>query len=140
MSPSAAGASLESRRAEVDALVCGLPAPRDGDQAFDEPWQIRAFALAVGAHEAGEFEWPAFQSALIESIRSWEDQDAGTSESGWSYYEHWVRALEVVLDSVGKLDTDALNLRTREVLAVPPNRGHHEARLDPIAIDPGTRS
>lgn len=139
MSASAAGSSLESRRAEIDALVCGLPAVRDGDQAFDEPWQIRAFALAVGAHEAGEFEWAAFQDALIESIRSWEDQADGKSGSGWSYYEHWVRALESVLGSTGKLDTDTLDLRTREVLSVPPNRGHHEARLDPIAVDPGTR-
>jgi nitrile hydratase accessory protein len=130
--------ALQSRRAEIDTLVCGLPAVREGDKAFDEPWQIRAFALAIGAHEAGEFEWTVFQSALIDSIKDWEERN--DSDADFSYYEHWVRALEVVLSGAGKLDSDILDSKTQEVLATPANRGHHEARLDPIAIDPGTRA
>ncbi|WP_032389304.1 nitrile hydratase accessory protein [Rhodococcoides fascians] len=130
--------TLDAHRAEIDALVRGLPEPRHGDQAFDEPWQIRAFALAVGAYEAGEFEWPTFQRALIESIEDWETH--GGTPSDWSYYEHWVKALETVLGSAGKLDRAALETKTREVLATPADRGHHQPRFDPIAIDPGTRS
>ncbi|MGA9870520.1 MAG: nitrile hydratase accessory protein, partial [Rhodococcus sp. (in: high G+C Gram-positive bacteria)] len=99
--------TLSARRAEIDALVCGLPAARDGDKAFDEPWQIRAFAIAISAHEAGEFEWAAFQGALIESIRSWEEHN--DTDATFSYYEHWVHALEVVLGGAGKLDNEALD-------------------------------
>ena len=100
MSTSPVQATLDARRAEIDALVHDLPEPRDGDQAFDEPWQLRAFAIAVGAHEAGEFEWAAFQSALIDSIDCWE-KSAG-SKSDWSYYEHWVKALEMVLGAASE--------------------------------------
>lgn len=130
--------SIEDRRSEVEDLVCGMPGSRDNDLSFDEPWQIRAFALAVGVHKVGEFEWPAFQSALIESIQAWEKETEGLTDPGWSYYEHWVNALESVLDQIGSIEAGALDARTEEVLSVPPNRGHHKAHLDPIAIDPAT--
>lgn len=131
---------LTARRAEVEDLVCGLPSHRDGERSFDEPWQIRAFALALGAHKAGEFEWSDFQSALIASINAWESQVDDITDAGWSYYEHWVNALEAVLDKLGVIVPATLDAKTREVLATPPNRGHHHAELDPIAIDRGTRN
>lgn len=130
--------SVEDRRSEVEELVCGMPGSREGDLGFDEPWQIRAFALAVGAHKVGEFEWPAFQGALIDSIQAWERATEGVTDPGWSYYEHWVNALESVLDQVGSIEPGALEAKTQEVLSIPPNRGHHKAHLDPIAIDPAT--
>ena len=38
--------------------------PRDaGGPVFAEPWQARAFALAVQLHARGAFEWPAFAAA-----------------------------------------------------------------------------
>ncbi|MEU0266793.1 nitrile hydratase accessory protein [Nocardioides sp. NPDC006303] len=138
MSAAATKESVDVQRAEIEALVCGVPAGREGDRAFDEPWQIRAFALAVGAHKVGEFEWSAFQGALIESIQAWEKETNDLADPGWSYYEHWVNALESVLDQIGSIEPGALEAKTQEVLAVPPNRGHHKAHLDPIAVDPAT--
>jgi nitrile hydratase accessory protein len=140
MTPSAAKESIQARRSEVEDLVCGLPGGRDGDRAFDEPWQIRAFALAVGAHKAGGFEWSGFQSALIESIGQWEDRADSVDQPSWSYYEHWLKALEAILDQTGVVPPEVLDDKTREVLATPANRGHHHAQLDPIAIDRAIRN
>jgi nitrile hydratase accessory protein len=130
---------LEARRREVEELVCGLPGGSDGERAFDEPWQIRAFALAVGAHRAGQYDWPAFQSALVASIRDWENSVPSLDDPSWSYYEHWVSALESVLGQLGAIEPDSLEARTQEVLATPANKGHHKAHLDPIAVDPAIR-
>lgn len=132
-------AVTDERRREVEDLVCGLPGGRDGDLSFDEPWQIRAFALAVGAHKAGQYDWSRFQSALIASIQEWEKKTASLDDPTWSYYEHWVNALEGVLGDLGALEPEALDARTREVLATPPNRDHHKAHLEPIAVDPAIR-
>lgn len=127
--------TLEQRR-EVEDLVCGVPGGRSGELAFNEPWEIRAFALAVSAHKEGRFEWTDFQGALIESIKGWEERVENLDDPSWSYYQHWVSALEKVLD---KVDVPTLEARTRDVLATPPNRNHHKAELDPIAIDPARR-
>ncbi len=140
MSPTVTAESVLARRAQTDDLVCGMPGHRDRDLAFDEPWQIRAFAIAVGAHASGEFEWPVFQDALIDSIRSWEARTDVDDTDSWSYYEHWVRALEEVLGGVGAVDSDDLDAKTQEVLATPANRGHHDAHLEPVAIDPAVRT
>jgi nitrile hydratase accessory protein len=130
---------LDGWRREVEELVCGLPGGGDGERAFDEPWQIRAFALAVGAHRAGQYEWSAFQSALIASIQDWEKSVSNLDDPSWSYYEHWVSALESVLGQLGAIEPDSLEARTQEVLATPANKGHHKAHLEPIAIVPATR-
>lgn len=128
--------TLEQRR-EVEELVCDLPGGRPGEMAFNEPWEIRAFALAVSAHKEGRFQWADFQAALAASIKLWEDSVEDLHDTSWSYYTHWVYALEHVLGEA--VDPGALEGRTEEVLATPPNRNHHKAMRDPIAVDPGTR-
>nr|ABY59057.1 nitrile hydratase beta-like protein [Mesorhizobium sp. F28] len=125
-------------RAAVEPLIAQLPGgDRPGDRSFDEPWQLRAFALAVTAHKAGRFEWAQFQAALIASIKKWEETHA-LDDPSWAYYEHWVAAFETVLAQIGLLDTPSLESRTAEVLAAPPN--HHEAHRDPIAVHPGVKA
>jgi nitrile hydratase accessory protein len=125
-----------ARRAAVEQLVCGLPGGRPGEMSFDKPWEIRAFALAVAAHQAGEYLWPQFQGALIDSIRTWESDHPQLQHETWSYYEHWVVALEEVLTEAGLVSSGELDARTETVLATPANRDHHEAHTEPIAIDP----
>ncbi|MFI5623987.1 nitrile hydratase accessory protein [Nocardioides sp. NPDC051685] len=127
---------IDARRQVVEQLVCGLPGGRPGELSFEQPWEIRAFALAVAAHKAGEYGWPAFQGALIDSIKEWETQNPGLTDPSWSYYEHWVTALETVLGEAGVIESSTVEVRTQEVLATPANRNHHEAHLEPIAIDP----
>ncbi|MEH0575058.1 MULTISPECIES: nitrile hydratase accessory protein [Streptomyces] len=131
-SPEALG---ESRR-QVEELVCGLPGADPSRMGFQFPWEIRAFAMAVAAHQALAFDWAQFQGALIASIQDWENSDIQTGEVPWSYYEHWLAALETVMATQCALAPDALDENVRRVLAEPPNRNHHKARTEPIAIDP----
>lgn len=126
-------------RTAVEALFAQLPGgDRSGDRGFDEPWQLRAFALAVTAHKAGRFEWSQFQAALVSSIKRWEETHALEDQS-WSYYEHWLTAFETVLSQVGLLDTTSLKSRTAEVLAAPPHKNHHKAHPDPVAVHRAVR-
>lgn len=122
---------LGDARRRVQKLVCDLPS---SDKGFDEPWELRAFAVAVAAYHEGHYEWSEFQLSLIDSIKRWE---AGDGSEPWSYYEHWLAALETVLAGSGALsDSLALDERTRKVLATPRNANHHEARREPVAISP----
>lgn len=129
--------AAEDHRVAVDALVCDLPGGRTGDKAFEQPWEIRAFALAVALHQAGSYEWTAFQQALIESIAMWEGSASDLAASQWSYYEHWLAALERLMADGSVLDRKDIDARTAHALATPPNRDHHKAILEPIAIDKG---
>jgi nitrile hydratase accessory protein len=122
-------------RAAVEDLVGDLPGEAR-DRAFNEPWEIRVFGLAVAAHKAGRFEWSQFQAALVESIDRWEKGNPELDHSSWSYYEHWTNALEIVLGEEGLLDPASLIARTDEVLATPANRNHHEPHREPVAVEP----
>ncbi len=123
---------LGDARRRVEALVSELPGG-SGDRAFDQPWEVRAFAMAVAAYHAGQYEWSEFQLSLIDSIKKWE-ADGGAEP--WSYYEHWLTALETVLAGNGALSDAALDERTKAVLATPRNANHHEAHREPVAVDP----
>jgi nitrile hydratase accessory protein len=71
--------------------------PRDrGEPVFREPWQARAFALAVSLHEKGAFTWPEWAQALSAEIHA-----APPDEDGSHYYEHWLSALEKLTASKG---------------------------------------
>jgi nitrile hydratase accessory protein len=122
---------LGDARRRVEALVSELPGAEE--RSFEHPWQLRAFAIAVAAYHNGQYEWSEFQLSLIEAIREWE---RGDSAEPWSYYEHWLTALETVLAGSGALSEAALDERTRAVLETPKNANHHEAHREPVAIDP----
>ena len=70
--------------------------PRDrGEPVFREPWEARAFALAVSLHERGVFTWPEWAQALGAQIA------AAPADDDWHYYEHWLSALERLLANKG---------------------------------------
>jgi hemoglobin len=122
---------LGDARRRVQQLLRDAPG---ADQPFQQPWELRAFAMAVAAHHEGHYEWSEFQLSLIESIRGWESV---AGQEPWSYYQHWLEALENVLAASGALsDSVALEERTRTVLATPRNANHHEAHREPVAIAP----
>jgi nitrile hydratase accessory protein len=75
--------------------------PRDGAGApvFAEPWQAKAFALAVHLHERGAFAWPDFAAALA-------GQCARDPEG--EYYASWLRALEGLLADRGLAAPEAV--------------------------------
>ncbi len=68
---------------------------------FAAPWEGRAFGLVVSLYEAGAFEWGRFQAALIARIGAWERTHA--EGAAWSYYEHWLGALEDLLAADGTI-------------------------------------
>lgn len=133
MSPRTAEQATEAGdvRRMVQALVCDLPI--NDEPKFASPWELRAFALAVAAFHGGQFQWNEFQNELIASIRTWEAAD--TAEP-WNYYERWLEALETLLAEKGSLTGDALEQRTRTVLAVPRDSDHHHAHREPVAVSP----
>jgi nitrile hydratase accessory protein len=106
----------------------------EAEEPFNKPWELRAFAIAVAAFEAGQFEWSEFQGSLIEAIKNWDAENPIYSRKDWRYYEHWLTALEVVLASRGLLNQDGLDEKTKIVLNTP--RHHHKPNYEPIAIDP----
>lgn len=134
--PYTRAAELSQARRDTEQLVCGMPGGDPDQLGFERPWEIRAFAMAVAAHHHLKFDWAAFQASLIASIQGWETATAGTGQIPWSYYQHWVTALEAVLSDAGLLSQAELDSQTQDVLSVPPNRNHHEAHTEPIAIDP----
>jgi nitrile hydratase accessory protein len=129
-------AELGRARREVENLVCGMPGGDPDQLGFQHPWEIRAFAMAVAAHHQLGFDWSRFQTSLVASIQDWESSSDDPGEIPWSYYQHWVTALEAVLINAGLLSPADLDLQTKGVLALPPNRNHHAAHTAPIAIDP----
>ncbi len=98
------------------------------DPTFAEPWQARAFALAVAAtDEDGEHPWETFQEALVERVP---DAEAPSPESPESidgdddeYYRDWLAALE---ESLTDDAIDAEALRERALAFERGDRDAHE--------------
>jgi nitrile hydratase accessory protein len=125
-------------REDLEPLLMELPhqealRPDGGDMAFETAWEIRAFALAVAAHQSGQYEWPRFQQALIDSIQRWEQSGSRTP---WRYYDRWLEALESLMTEAGVVASDEVEDRTRTVLNTPRDAGHHRAHREPVAVDP----
>ena len=58
------------------------PPRSNGELAFAEPWESRAFAMAVMLHEAGVFTWDEFRTALVTRIATAERSgDPSSTES-----------------------------------------------------------
>ena len=73
-----------------EALVEIASIPRDcGEPVFAEPWEARAFALAVHLNERGVFTWSEWADAFGANLKA--NTQAG--EPG-SYYEIWWQTLE----------------------------------------------
>jgi nitrile hydratase accessory protein len=69
----------------------GLPHGADGP-VFRAPWEARAFAMALALYEHGLFSWPEWTAALADEIKR--AQAAGDPDTGETYYDHWLAALE----------------------------------------------
>jgi nitrile hydratase accessory protein len=83
---------------------------RDSDgPVFAEPWQAQAFALAVRLSEQGHFTWKEWAAALADELKA--AADRGEPDDGTHYYEHWLAALERLVQSKGLTDAKALNAR-----------------------------
>ena len=120
-------------RRRVEQLLTELPLDGDRDQlSFDHPWELRAFAVAVAAHQNGYYDWSEFQLALIGAIRRWEGDD---ERAPWRYYERWLDALETVLSGTGVLTGGELDQRATTIMATPRDSDHQHAKRDPVIVD-----
>ncbi len=66
----------------------------DAGPVFREPWEAHAFALAVQLSEAGYFHWSEWVDVLSQEIRAAQAQ--GDPDLGHTYYQHWLKALELL--------------------------------------------
>ncbi len=86
----------------LDELIAS--ARLDPERVFSAPWEARAFAIAVQLSEAGVFTWDEFRAHLIEEIGESDRvrmASGGTAEPGEHYYEHFLHALEHLLEEKG---------------------------------------
>ena len=91
------------------------PPRTNGELVFTEPWESRAFGVAVALHDAGVVDFEAFRARLIGEIGEWEGSHAPEGH-GYRYYELWLTALERTLISERVVDPASLEA-AREAIA-----------------------
>jgi len=93
----------------------------DAGPVFQEPWEAQAFALAVELSRGGLFTWPEWTAVFSVEIET--AQALGDPDLGDTYYQHWARALEKLIDSKGGIDaatvTDRAEAWRRAYLNTP---------------------
>jgi nitrile hydratase accessory protein len=93
-----------------EVLADALPRLRVTDgQVFADPWQARAFALAVELSERGYFTWTEWTEALGNALGA--VGGLGDRDYGSRYYECWLGALERLVTAKGLADRVALRNR-----------------------------
>jgi len=108
--------------------------PKDADgPVFAEPWQAQAFAMAIKLSEQGHFTWKEWAAALADELTA--AADRGEPDDGSHYYEHWLTALERLVQSKGLADAGALSSR-KEAWADAYRRTPHGK---PVELDPEAR-
>ncbi|MFI2302056.1 nitrile hydratase accessory protein [Actinacidiphila glaucinigra] len=110
--------------APLDVDGPAAPPRSNGELVFAEPWESRAFGMAVALHEAGAFAWPRFQAALISRIRAWED--GRSADEAWDYYRLWLAALEDVLTEQDVVRADEVTTRARTLEGRPAGHDHDD--------------
>ncbi len=88
---------MKDTRLPIDELPA-LPRDHDGP-VFNEPWEAKAFALAVRLSEAGWFAWPEWVEVLSREIEA--AREKGDPDLGDTYYRHWLQALERICAAKG---------------------------------------
>jgi nitrile hydratase accessory protein len=81
---------VDSAVSEMDG-VAALPR-RNGELAFDEPWQGRVFGAALAVVQEQGLDWDEFRQRLITAIG--DDPER-------TYWESWLCALERLLADLG---------------------------------------
>lgn len=82
-----------------------LPVDEEGP-VFKEPWEARAFALAVRLQEQGLFTWNEWAEQLGASIEA--ARSAGDEDRGDTYFYHWLDCLETIVTRNGLASTATL--------------------------------
>ncbi len=100
----------------LDVYGPAAPPRSNGELVFAEPWESRAFGLALTLHDAGAFDWEDFRQELIATI--------AVRDGPWSYYRCWLAALESVLAARGIVGTADVETRAEELAHRPAGHDH----------------
>jgi nitrile hydratase accessory protein len=97
------------------------------EAVFAEPWEARAFALAVTLSGGERFAWDDFRDLLIAEIAA---GDAAATNAAPArlpddtaaapYYERWLAALEKILCAKAMLNAEEIDRRAAAIAASPP--------------------
>jgi nitrile hydratase accessory protein len=102
---------MRSDVAEMEG-VSGLPR-KNGELVFAEPWESRAFGIAVTLSQAGAYEWEEFRQRLIAEIGGWEAEHPDVDS--WNYYDRWLASLESLLARKGIVTPGELHDRMHQL-------------------------
>ena len=106
----------------LDLAGPGAPPRRNGELAFDEPWQGRLFGLTMALCQRGLIDFERFRQHLITEIAHWEAENP--DGAGYTYWDRWQAALEQLLDQSGRLDAPTLTARASALSTRPPGHDH----------------
>jgi nitrile hydratase accessory protein len=98
------------------------PPRSNGELVFAEPWESRAFGLAMALNARGVFDWEDFRRQLITAVA--EAEREATDDEPYSYYRCWLLALERVLAAGGVVSPEQLVARAEELDARPAGHDH----------------
>jgi nitrile hydratase accessory protein len=98
--------SLDPTARRATEAVPGIPRDTEGP-VFREPWEAQAFAMALALHGRGLFTWPEWAATLADEIKR--AQAAGDPDTGETYYQHWLNALERIVAAKGIATSDMLH-------------------------------
>ena len=104
---------MTAARPEIAVMPVGCALPRrSGELVFHDDWERRAFAIAVALCEQGRYDWDRFRDRLIAEIAAGDATTTPSDPHAPGYYEHWLAALEKVLDETGILPQTDVVART----------------------------
>ena len=110
---------------EVSEMQGAEALPRlNGELVFEEPWEGRAFGIAVALNNQRVYPWRDFREHLVTQISS--DESSGIPGR---YYDQWLRAMEALLLEQGLVSSDELEQRTVEYVTgqrEDHDHGEHE--------------
>lgn len=107
----------------LDVQGAAAPPRANGELVFAEPWESRAFGMAVTLADAGAFTWDEFRDHLVARIEAWEASRAADDPS-FSYYRCWLEALEGLLVGSGTLGAADVADRSGLLTARPAGHDH----------------
>ena len=116
---------------EAAHAIPGIPRDEQ-DPVFREPWEARAFAMALALQAGGLFAWTEWAAILGEEIKKAEAE--GDPDTGQTYYHHWLAALERMVTAKGIATPEAM-ARYGEAWDHAADRTPHGAPIELRAED-----
>ncbi|MCH9672820.1 MAG: nitrile hydratase accessory protein [Gammaproteobacteria bacterium] len=110
-----------SPEARLPPLGNDIEVPRDnGELVFAEPWEARAFGMAVALSEQGRYPWHDFSEVLAAKTAAAEGDGVELP-----YYERWLSVLETLALERGLVSEAELAARTAQYHADDHDDHHH---------------